>query len=97
MKFEYDPEKSKINLKKHGITLEDAKQLWSVSSYVIPARTVEEPRWMRIGYLKVGQIAGKCFSCVFTLRGEIIRLISARRSRPDEEKLYYENILQKKN
>lgn len=97
MKFEYDPEKSKINLKKHGITLEDAKQLWFVPSVVVEARMAEERRWMRIGHIKVGQIEGKFYSCVFTMRKEAIRLISARRSRPNEEKLYYENVLQKKN
>ncbi len=87
MKFECNPQKSQTNLKKHGISLEDAQMLWGVPNIQISAKTVDEERFMIIG-----RINGKCYSCIYTERGEAIRLISARRSRKQEEKLYYENI-----
>lgn len=50
---------------------------------VIPARTLDEPRW-----LVIGQIEGKHWSVVVTYRGERVRITSARRSRKEETTLY---------
>jgi uncharacterized protein len=87
MKFEYDQKKAKTNKSKHGISLEEARELWFVPSVELKARTVDEPRFMIIG-----KINGKFYSCIYTMRGEVIRLISARRSRKAEEEIYYEHI-----
>ncbi len=51
------------------------------------AKTIDEPRFMIIG-----KINGKFYSCIYTMRKEVIRLISARRSRKSEEEIYHENI-----
>ena len=85
MKFDYDPRKSVANKKKHGISLEEAKELWSVLSVEVKAKTVDEPRVMMIG-----QIKNKFYSCIYTVRGDVIRLISARRSRKSEEEIYHD-------
>ena len=87
MKFEYDPEKSALNQKKHGVSLEEAKALWLAVRVEIQGRTEDEPRFLRIGKLK-----GRLHSCVYTVRQDVIRLISARRSRKEEEKIYEERI-----
>ena len=87
MQFEYDRQKSVTNWAKHGISLEEAQQLWAVSAVEIKARTVGEERWMIIGYLQ-----RRCYSCIFTMRQDVVRLISARRSRPNEERLYHDQI-----
>lgn len=44
MKFEFDPQKSENNFKKHGISLDEAKELWLVPAVDIQARTVDEQR-----------------------------------------------------
>ena len=49
----------------------------------VPARTVDEPRW-----LVIGQLAGKHWSVVVTYREHRVRIISARRSREEETALY---------
>ena len=87
MRFEYDPEKSRSNQTKHGLSFEQTKLLWQSPFIEIEAKVVDEPR-----YMIIGQIKGKCYSCIYTLRSGVIRLISARRSRKSEEKLYYEHI-----
>lgn len=87
MKFEYDLHKSQLNLKKHGVSLEEAKSLWFIPCIEIKARTLDEPRWMRIGELN-----GKFYSCIFTVRKEVIRLISVRRSRDEEVMIYRKEI-----
>ena len=87
MKFEYDEKKSSANQLKHGIAFEQVKILWSVLAVEFEAKTVDEPRSMIIG-----KIDGKLYSCIFTIRGPAIRIISARRSRKSEEKIYYDYI-----
>ena len=84
MEFEFDSAKSMSNLVKHGISFNDAKQLWrDPKVLLISASQVIEPRWIAIACIE-----GKHWSAVFTYRGERIRLISARRSRTKEVALY---------
>ena len=84
MKFEFDSEKSKQNKKKHGIDFNEAQALWDDPDYIeIPAKTVDEPR-----FLAIGKIADIHWSAVITHRRENIRIISVRRSRPEEVDLY---------
>jgi uncharacterized DUF497 family protein len=84
MDFEFDSQKSELNQTKHGIDFNAAQQLWEdPARIIIPARTSDEPR-----YLLIGKISEKLWSAVFTLRGEAVRIISVRRSRPEEIELY---------
>ncbi|MBN1930449.1 MAG: BrnT family toxin [Desulfobacterales bacterium] len=84
MKFEYDKRKSDSNEQKHGINFENAQLLWDDSDRVqIPAREVEEPRFMLIG-----KINNRHWSAIFTYRSENIRIISVRKSRIEEIKIY---------
>ncbi len=82
--FEYDPQKSISNKEKHGIDFDEAQEIWKdVDRLEIPAKTVDEPRW-----LVIGKIRGKAWSAAITYRGENIRIISVRRSRDEEIDLY---------
>lgn len=84
MEFEFDPEKSTANTTKHGIGFVQAQALWDDPNRVeVPARTVGEPRW-----LVVGRIAELNWSAVVTYRDQRVRIISVRRSRPEEVSLY---------
>lgn len=84
MEFEFDPTKSAANLEKHGIDFTQTQQLWQdVTRIEVPARTVDEPRW-----LVIGRIDGKHWSVVVTYRQGRARIISARRSRKEEVALY---------
>ena len=84
MKFEFDPSKSKINKKKHGIDFIEAQALWEDPDLLeIPARTTDKLR-----FLVIGKIAVKHWSGVITYRGENIRIISVRRARDEEIEIY---------
>jgi len=84
MDFEYDYRKSQSNKNKHGIDFIEAQYLWEdPERIVLPARTIDEPR-----FLIIGKIAGLYWSGIFTLRGENIRIISVRRSRKEEVEIY---------
>ncbi|MFA4835978.1 MAG: BrnT family toxin [Dehalococcoidia bacterium] len=82
--FEFDPAKSDANLARHGIDFIEAQALWADPDLVeIPARTVDEPR-----YLVVARIGKQHWSGVITYREERIRIISVRRSRQEEVRIY---------
>jgi len=84
VRFEFDEAKSQSNKVKHGIDFVQAQALWLDDMLVeIPARTEDEPRSVVIGV-----IAGRHWSAVVTYREDAIRLISVRRSRDEEVKLY---------
>jgi len=84
MGFEYSPEKSAENKRKHGVDFEEAQALWSDSALLeIPARVSDEPRWVVIG-----RLAGKHWSAVITRRNDNVRIISVRRSRDEEVEIY---------
>lgn len=84
MVFEFDQEKSQTNLSKHGIDFTEAQLLWDdPNAVVIPARTTDEPR-----YLLIAELNHKVWSAIFTVRESRVRIISVRRSRENEEKIY---------
>lgn len=82
--FEFDPAKSKINEKKHGINFVDAQQLWMVPSVILESKFAEESR-----SLLIGEIPSGCWTAIFTQRGNKIRIISVRRSRKNEKEFFY--------
>ena len=84
MIFEFDPPKSTINKKKHGIDFIEAQALWNDPDLLeIPARTKDESR-----FLVIGKIEAKHWSGVITYRGKNVRIISVRRARDEEVELY---------
>ena len=90
MEFEFDQVKSSTNKEKHGISLEEAQALWEEFYVEVPARDIDEPRWMVIG-----KIDNRLFVCVYTRRGETVRLISCRRARDKEVQLYHDYLKEK--
>lgn len=84
MEFEFDPEKSDINKRKHGIDFVEAQALWDDPDFIeIPVKASDEPR-----FLVIGKISEKHWSGVITYRTEKIRIISVRRSRKEEVDIY---------
>ncbi len=84
MEFEFDPNKSLANKRKHGIDFVEAQTIWGDSDLIeIPARTTDEQR-----LLVIGTICGKPWSAVITYRGERTRIISVRRSSKEEIEIY---------
>ncbi|MCK5180530.1 MAG: BrnT family toxin [Candidatus Omnitrophica bacterium] len=84
MEFEFDPRKSEINKKKHGISFVEAQALWKDPDFIeIPVKTSDEPR-----FLVIGRISNKYWTGIITYRQERIRIISVRRSRPEEVNIH---------
>lgn len=84
MTFEFDNLKSISNKEKHGVDFHEAQHLWlDPERIVIPARTLNEIR-----FLMVARFKNDYWSAVYTLRGEVIRIISVRKSRQNEKEIY---------
>lgn len=84
MNFEFDEQKGLSNKLKHGIDFIEAQEIWDDAERIeIPARTTDEPRIMIIG--RVGQFI---WTGIYTIRNNIIRLISVRKARKDEKEIY---------
>jgi len=84
IQFEWDGKKSSSNKTKHGIAFDTAKDLWNDSnrveietSYPIEERTI-----------LIGKVKNKLWTAIFTQREDTIRIISVRRARKRETKLY---------
>ena len=84
--FEFDPRKSESNRAKHGIDFLEIQKLWDGKVVATPSRNRAESRW-----LATGMLGSKYWTVIFTWRGNIIRIISARRSRKNEI-TNYQNI-----
>ncbi len=87
MEFEFDPAKSAINKERHGIDFVEAQVLWYDDIRIdADAGHVSEPR-----RITVGRIGFKLWTGVYTLRGDVVRIISVRRARIDERFRYEQN------
>jgi uncharacterized protein len=84
LEFGFDPDNSATNLAKHGVDFTAAQAIWRDAHRVeVPARTMDEPRWMVIG-----QAGGQLSSSVITYRNEQVPIISVRRSQKGEVAMY---------
>ena len=89
MEFEWDEAKNRQNLEKHGIDFDRAKEIWRGVVVEGPSSQAHhgEPR-----YLAIGQSEAKIMTVVFTWRGNVRRIISARAAREHEKKAYEKKI-----
>lgn len=84
MKFEFDPEKSEINKAKHGVNFDESQLLWEDPDAIgFPAKSENEERFALLAVLN-----GRVWFAFYTLREDQTRLISVRRARKGEKKLY---------
>lgn len=84
MKFEWDYAKSRANREKHSIDFETAKELWLDEDRI----EIETPHPVEKRQIIIAKLHGKLWTAVYTMRSNAVRIISVRRSRGKEEKLY---------
>ncbi len=87
MRFTWDPKKNAINKKKHGISFEQAIDVFYDErrlEFYDEEHSGDEDRWQTIGF------AREVLFVVYTEReGDIIRIISARCATRQEREWYY--------
>ncbi len=85
MRFEWDPEKARRSLKKHGVSFDEAVTAFYdplSATFDDPDHSDEEQRYVTIGFSSQGRL----LVVGHTERGEIVRIISARRATAHERK-----------
>ncbi|BBD68759.1 hypothetical protein NIES4072_39150 [Nostoc commune NIES-4072] len=90
MEFEWDKSKAAANLKKHGVSFEEAKTVFSNSLAVIfddEAHSIDEQREIIIGHSQQNLL----LLIFFTERSNAIRIISARLATRREREDYERN------
>jgi uncharacterized protein len=81
--FEWDDVKSDANLVKHGISFDEASEIFYRPIIIRKSTRNDEERWLAIGISH-----DRLMSVIFTRRSDLIRIISARHPRPDEKRAY---------
>lgn len=90
MKFEWHWAKAAANLRKHGVTFDEAATVFGdILSHVFPDpdHSDDETRFLIIGMSETGKI----LVVSHTDRGEHTRIISAREATRKERQFYEEN------
>jgi len=85
--FEWDDDKAKSNLAKHGISFEAGRRVFDDAfSFGFPDAGDAGDE---IRYVMVGMANGVLLTVVYTERGERTRIISARKATRHEQREYY--------
>jgi uncharacterized DUF497 family protein len=84
--FDWDPAKAASNFAKHGVAFPEAVRVFldegRLDYDASQAGQGEERR------KTVGLVRGRLVTAVYTFRGDLVRLISARRANAQEERRY---------
>lgn len=90
MQFEWDQNKNKQNLKKHGISFEEAIEIFDG---IVFTNIDDRFDYGEIREISIGAIQNVVIITVaHTDRAGVIRVISARKATPQERKAYYEYL-----
>ena len=83
MRYEWDIEKNRINLRKHKIDFSEVENFECNTAVERRSDHFQEPRWVAIGYL-----GERLHVAVFTDRGEIRRIVGLREASNKERSEY---------
>ena len=88
LEFEWDPKKERDNVKEHGVDFDTAARVFydyhRKERYDIDSSDNED-RWQTIGFID------DVLFVVYTERGDVTRIISARIAEPFERRIYHGN------
>jgi uncharacterized DUF497 family protein len=85
--FEWDDSKAAINLRNHKITFEMARDVFSdpfIVEWIDEGQDKSEERFAALGMAN-----NRILFVAYTMRGDVIRIISARLAEPFERRKYY--------
>lgn len=87
--FEWDEAKAKANLKKHGVSFEEAKSVFlddQARMIPDPDHSHGEERFVMLGFSSSLKLLVVCHC--FRVEGRVIRIISARKAARTEAQIY---------
>ncbi len=87
MDFEWDDAKAAANTSKHRVDFETAARVF-IDPFVQEREDGSEPVEHRLN--AIGMVDGRLLFVVFTMRGDVYRIISARGAKPYEKRQYHD-------
>lgn len=87
MDFERDSANQEANSKKHGVDFRTAAKVF-LDSYAIEFDDRDAAGELRFN--AIGMVDGRAVFVTYTMRGDAIRVISARGAEPHEKRKYHE-------
>ena len=85
MKIEYDPNKRRETLETRGIDFESIVEVFDEFHLVRPD---ERKDYGEVRNITLGALRGRAVICVWTQRGDAVRVISMRMADDDEREIY---------
>lgn len=89
MKIEYDPAKRQRTLNERGLDFESIVAMFD-GFYLI--RTDDRKDYGEVRHIMLGALDGKPLICVWTQRGDAVRVISMRMADEDERDIYWREL-----
>ena len=90
MRFEFDPAKSRDVKRKHGVSLEEAQDIFD-QVYLVDQKNDDPEQFRAIGWSR-----SRLYSVIFEIRydsgGEFYHLVTAWKATRQEEESYAENV-----
>ena len=90
MRFEFDAVKSREVKRKHGVSLDEACQIFD-QTYIVDQKSDDPEQYRAIGWC-VGHLCSLIFEIRRDDEGEYYHLITAWKATAQEERNYAENI-----
>lgn len=90
MRFEWNPDKDRINRHKHGVSFDTVRRVFDDPLQIsVPERVVEsEQRWHTVGSVGGVPLLLVAHTVSMTDNEEVIRIVSARKATRHERKRY---------
>lgn len=88
MDFEWDDDKEAINIRKHGYDFNTAARVFFDPHRVELDDVKTRSEWRGKA---IGMTNGRMVAVIYTARGNMIRIISARKATPYEKRQYHES------
>ena len=90
MQFEWDENKNQLNQQKHGISFEEAKEIFYDTVFTSVSEKID---YGEIREISIGRIQSVLIvAVVHTNRNGKVRIISARKATPKERRKYNEYL-----
>ncbi len=89
MRFAWDDAKAEENLRKHGVSFEEASTVFADENARLkhdPDHSLEEDRFILLGFSATLRLLLVCHA--YRENDEVVRIISARKATPNERKQY---------
>ena len=90
MRFDFDREKSRDVKRKHGVSLEEAQEIFD-QVYLVDHKNDDADQFRAIGW-RCDRLCSVIFEISHDSEGEYYHLITAWRSTREEEQSYAENV-----